>query len=136
MLVGAVIAVVAAVVGFSIIDSIMVNAANLDKSTQNNQNWTSGSKIVSPCDLGIDSVITIVNATGGQALTETTHYTLDKSTCKFTPADTSTKGYLFNVSYYYSDTSTYSSSTSRLIAGYVVPIGLLGVLAMAVLVAL
>lgn len=135
-LITVIIMIVGAVVGMSIINAIMTNAANLDYSAQGNLNWTEGTgKTLSPCDLGIDAV-TITNTTNGAAYTENTHYSLAKATCLVKNLTTSVGSSNFNITYTYSDTQTYSSSLSRTIATYIVPLGLLGVLAMAVMIAL
>jgi hypothetical protein len=135
-LVMAIILIVSAVVGMSIINSIMTDAANTESSTQGTLNMstlqTAGYLQLTPCQNGINA-LTAITVTGG-ALTENTNYSLDKSLCRIKNMTAVTP--LINVTYDYSDTSTYSSSLSRTIAGYVVPIGLLAVLGMAVMVAL
>jgi len=135
-LVMVIILIVSAVVGMSIINAIMVDAANTESSTQGSLNMstlqTAGGLYFTPCQNGVNT-LTAIPKTGG-TLTENVNYSLDKSLCIIKNLTAVTP--LINITYDYSDTSTYSSSLSRTIAGYVVPIGLLAVLAMAVMVAL
>lgn len=134
MIITAVIVVVAAVIGMAVINEIMKSSANLDTSTQNNQNWTT--KVLSPCGHGITS-LSLYNATGSStAYTENTHYSLVKKTCTLSNLTAAIWQTNYNVTYVYADDETYTSALSRTIAGYVVPIGLLGTLALAIWVAL
>ena len=135
-LITVIIMIVGAVVGLSIVNSVMTQAANLDYSAQGSLNWTSpAGYTLSPCNLGIDAA-TFTNATNGAAYTADTHYSINKDTCLVKNLTQGVGSTLFNVTYTYADTQTYSSSLSRTIAAYVVPLGLLGILGMAVMIAL
>lgn len=131
-----VIAVISGIIGLGIIDALVADAVT--PATANNESHTitsapetvtlSNHPIVTSANGG---TLTLMNQWGNWTLTEGTEYTVSSypsgtiSVLDYTPA---TNGTLL-VTYTYGDGTYYSSSLARTIAIYVVPIGMLGILA-------
>jgi len=130
-----VIGIVGAVVGFVIVDSVITDTANtftqLDTVTNNNQT------LVALTQSNISTFNSIVQ--GGTTLPAANYTVILSPCCSINMTNLSSPGFdsantTANVSYNYVKSAYFDSSLSRTIVSYVVPLGLMGVLAMAALV--
>lgn len=131
--IGIVILLVSGIVGFQIINEIMTDAANPTPASQGNINLSTGSATLTTFGNGlVPNSQTVTNWTNGASFTEGTHYSIDDDTGVISNLTTEIGVCCkYNITYFYTGDDTFSSSTSRTIATYIVPIGLLGILALA-----
>ncbi|MEA3420775.1 MAG: hypothetical protein U9Q97_03755 [Acidobacteriota bacterium] len=129
----AILAVVTAVVGFSIIDS-MVGPMSYPQSVTNE---TVNTSTATPVNLAYDDLHdnswSVYVSSDSTALTETTEYTIARATGLFTLVNGSYNETDLGVDYQYHTDEYFASSLSRTIMKYIVPIGLLGIFAIAII---
>ena len=132
-----IIAIVSGIIGLAVVNSLTATTNSPLMSTQGSLNWTPGTYTLSPCDKGLTTVEPVLtNATSGTALVKDTHYSHVSESCVLKNLSVVVGSYLFNVTYQYIPSSAFSSSLSRDISGYVVPIGMLGILGLVAYMAL
>lgn len=127
------ITVVTLVIGFVIADDLISGATNLNGVTDEQHTITSVPEVYTLDNPRLsESTLTIENATGDVNLTKGINYTVlsyDNSKINITDYDRATHGGTLNNTYSYEPQAYYHSSLSRTVVNYVVPLGLLGVLA-------
>ena len=134
-IVGVAMLIISGIIGFAILDSLATDATN--PATVSNETHTISSvpEVITVSNTPVVSGSeTIKNEAGTVTLTRNVNYTVvSYSTGQFNITDynISAHGSTLGVYYSYEDSNYLHSSISRTIMSYVVPIGLLGLLAVA-----
>lgn len=123
------------VVVAAIIDDVITTSSTTYPASQGGINLSSGSLVLTACGNGVTPNSQVcTNWSNAAALTEGVDYNITDITCTLYP----NKGVFkignakLNCTYEYAAESTFSSPTSRNIASYIVPIAIIGALALAV----
>ena len=124
------IALVTAVVVFGFIDDMFAPIIYPQTVTDEVVNTTTAVPVNLAYDDLVDNSWTVTN--GSTELTETTEYTITRATGVFTLVNGTYNSTALNVDYQYYETEYMSSSISRIILQYIVPIGLLGMFAIVI----
>lgn len=131
-IVGAIIAIVGAIIGFTIVNDISADVTNPDTVTDSftAAAYATGNQLTYP-DMVANSEI-VTNTT--HTLTKVTHYNISYVTGIINISGTYTNDPML-VTYNYYDREYFNNTLSRTITDYIVPIGLLGVMGLAIFVA-
>lgn len=121
-----IIGIVSAIIGFVIVDGIMTDATNTFGQTDEITALLSTNVSLSQDD--IDSVTSVKNSS---TTLDTSNYTVHMTDGNFELLESSYNNTKLNATYQYKKDEYFEGSISRTVGGYVVPIGLLGVLALA-----
>ncbi|HPQ79499.1 MAG TPA: hypothetical protein PLG47_03555 [Candidatus Dojkabacteria bacterium] len=124
------IAIITAVVGFVLLDDMLAPMIYPQTVTGEVVNTTTATPVNLAYDDLVDNSWTVKNASS--ELTETTDYTITRATGVFTLVNGDYNSTALTVDYQYYETEYMSSSLSRIILQYIVPLGLLGALVLVV----
>jgi len=126
-----IIALVSGIVGLVILDDVFKPTLNVYTITNESVTLLNNTAVSLGNDNLISGTVTVRNAT--ITLAETTNYTMDYAagTITLTVASDKYDNNAFDISYGHHKDEYWNSSLSRVIAPYVVPVGLLGILAFA-----
>ena len=129
--IGVMIGVVTAIIGFVIINDVVVDTVTITQVAGESTNVSTGTATMSNVGKGCTSMISLINRTTGEAVPSASYNF--SSTCVLGMNNDVWVDTLLNATYEYLSDSSFGGSLSRTIATYIVPIGLLGVLALAVI---
>ena len=128
--------VVAGIIGLAILNSVMTTTSNLSAGSMGEQNMSGSGITLNKIGYAIESgTIIVMNSTDNAVIT-TSFINKDYNTGVINCTTSERCASLKNVTWTYMSKDGYSSSLSRTIGIYVVPIGLLGLLAIAAMIAL
>lgn len=128
-------ALVALVVVAVIADDVITDSSQTYVTTQGNINVSAAAQTLTACGNGVtpDSQ-SCSNYTNAAAFTEGTDYEIEDITCELSAVSGTcldVGNCKMNCTYEYAGATSYSSPLSRTIAGYLVPLALLGALVLA-----
>lgn len=146
-LVALVVLLIGGIIGLTITDAVVTDTVHLDGYVNESHTLTCGCNESSYETVTLNSIpmattaqggrtVTLMNSYGNFTLVSGTNYDIlsyTSGTINITDYETATNGTAIYMTYDYVPTTWFDSSLSRTIVVYIVPIGLLGLLAVAAL---